>query len=235
LSRHLFGGSPADYAMEKVGSSLLLRPEAVGTVWDSLTGGSQYTDLTDLTGTPVTTVTADEDGAVSFYGPDNIQFCYVDFGYGRRYGMTATDTGQLLAGFVAEGGQPGGWAQLDGSGKVPAAQLPADSQTATASKSAVITAPTGAVSYVIWRAPVACLVTAVHGYRVGGTGATINATMNGADLITTNLSLSTDSTWMSGATLQNTSVPAGAVLAVSVRSVTGTPTAVTVQIDVQGL
>lgn len=229
--RHEFGGSPADYAMEKVGNSLLLRPQAVGTVWDSLTGGTQYTDLTDLTGTPITTVTADSDGAVSFYGPDGVTTLYVDFGYGRRYVMTATDTGEILAGFMAQGGVPGGWADLDGTGLIDPALLPA----AFASKGLVFTAPTGAVSYTVWRAPQACTVTAVRGYRSGGTGATINATTNGADLATTDLSLSTDVTWMAAAALQNTALAAGDSIALAVRSVAGTPSAVTVQIDVQGL
>jgi hypothetical protein len=229
--RYAFGGSPADYAMEKVGNSLLLRPSAVGTVWDALAGGTQLTDLTDLTGTPITTVTADGDGAVSFNGPDGVTSCYVDFGYGRRYVMVATDTGEILAGFMAQGGIPGGWVQLDGTGLINPAQLP----TAFASKGLVFTAPTGAVAYTVWRAPQACTVTAVRGYRSGGTGATVNATTNGADLATTDLSLPTDVTWMAAATLQNTALAAGDSIALAVRSVTGTPTAVSVQIDVKGL
>jgi hypothetical protein len=110
--------------MEKVGNQLLLRPAAVGTVWDALTGGTQLTDLTDLTGTPVTDVTADSDGAVSFFGPDAVTTVYVDFGYGRRYALAAVDTGAVLTGFMAQGGQPDGWATLDGTGKVPSSQLP---------------------------------------------------------------------------------------------------------------
>lgn len=229
--RHQFGGSPSDYAMEKVGNQLLLRPAAVGTVWDALSGGTQLTDLTDLTGTPITTVTATSDGAVAFYGPDGVTGCYVDFSYGRRYVMAATDTGQILANFMAQGGAPSGWANLDGTGHINPAQLPA----AFASKGLVFTAPTGAVSYPIWRAPQACTVTAVRGYRSGGTGATINATTNGSDLATTDLSLATDVTWMAAATLQNTALAAGDSIALAVRSIAGTPTAVTVQIDIQGL
>ncbi|WP_329376014.1 glycosyl hydrolase family 28-related protein [Streptomyces sp. NBC_01483] len=122
--RHLFGGSPADYAMEKVGNQLLLRPLSVGTVWDAASGGTQITDLTDLTGTPITTVTADSSAAVAFAGPDGVTNLYVDFGYGRRYAMAAIDLGPVLAAFIATGGDPGGWAQLDGSGLVPSAQLP---------------------------------------------------------------------------------------------------------------
>lgn len=123
MARQLFGGSPSDYAMEKVGSQLLLRPAAVGTVWDALTGGTQLTDLTDLTGNPVTEVTADGDGAVAFYGPDGVTSVYIDFGYGRRYALAAVNTGAILAAFMGQGGAPGGWAQLDGSGMLSGAQV----------------------------------------------------------------------------------------------------------------
>lgn len=121
--RHIFGGSPSDYAMEKVGTSLVLRPAAVGTVWDSLTGGTQLIDLTDLTGTPITTVTADSDGAVSFFGPDGVTSLYVDFGYGRRFALTAIDVGSTLAAFMATAGTANGLATLDSGGQVPVSQL----------------------------------------------------------------------------------------------------------------
>ena len=122
--RHLFGGSPSDYAMERVGMQLLLRPQSVGTVWDALTGGTQITDLTDLTGTPTTSVTADSDGAVSFYGPDGVTKLFVDFGYGRRYAMAAIDLGDSLDTFLAQGGLASGWAQLDSGGRLPLGQIP---------------------------------------------------------------------------------------------------------------
>ncbi|MBP5918676.1 hypothetical protein F3K34_43620 [Streptomyces sp. LBUM 1486] len=124
MARHFFGGSPSDYAVERVGTDLQLRPGAVGTVWTARTGGTQITDLTDLTGTPIEEVTADEDGAVSFHGPDGEAVLYVDFNYGRRYVMAATDTGSILADFIASGGEPNGWAPLDGTGMIEAARLP---------------------------------------------------------------------------------------------------------------
>src|ERR1043165_5236592 len=95
--RHLFGGSTSDYAMERVGNQLLLRPGATGTVWDAVTGGTQLTDLTDLGGTPTASVIAAADGAVTFYGPDEVTTCFIDFGYGRRYSLIAAD----IAGTVA--------------------------------------------------------------------------------------------------------------------------------------
>lgn len=122
--RHAFGGSPSDYAMEKVGNQLLLRPEAVGTVWDAATGGTQITDLEDPTGAAITTVTAAEDASVVFYGPDGVTFLYVDFGYERRFALAAMDLGDAFDTFLAQGGIADGWATLDSSGVVPAAQLP---------------------------------------------------------------------------------------------------------------
>lgn len=130
--RHIFGGSPSDYAMERVGSQLLVRPDATGTVWDSLTGGTQLTNLTDLVGNPISQITADADGAVTFMGPDDVTSVYVDFGYGRRYTMAATDTGGILAGFMQQGGTPGGWAQLDPSGVIPPEQLPTTAEGGSA-------------------------------------------------------------------------------------------------------
>ena len=95
--RHHFGGSPADFAMERVGNQLLLRPGAVGTVWDATTD-TPVTDLTDLAGNPIDKVTADADGAVAFMGPDDVTALRIDFDYGRRYTLTATDLGSAVDG-----------------------------------------------------------------------------------------------------------------------------------------
>jgi hypothetical protein len=121
----------------------------------------------------------------------------------------------------------------DGGLTAPSLTLPA--AATTVSKSLVITAPAGAVSYVVWRAPKACTVVAVRGYRVGGTGATINAQKGTSDLLATDLSLSTAATWLSGPSIQNGSFAAGDSLTVAIRSVTGSPTAVTIQVDLQGV
>ncbi|WP_369211319.1 hypothetical protein [Streptomyces flavofungini] len=120
----------------------------------------------------------------------------------------------------------------DGGVTAPSLTLPATATTV--SKTAVITAPAGAVSYVVWRAPKACTVVAVRGYRVGGTGTTVNAVKNSSDLLATDLSLSTAATWLSGPSVQNASMAAGDSLTLTIRSVSGTPTAVTIQVDLQG-
>jgi hypothetical protein len=129
--------------MERVGNQLLVRPGAVGTVWDSLTGGTQLTDLTDLTGGPITEVTADADGAVAFMGPDGDTTVYVDFGYSRRFTLVATDIGDVVTDFIVQGGTPGGWAQLNGSGHLDADQVDPDWFTPYAAKAAVATETAG--------------------------------------------------------------------------------------------
>ncbi|MEV4974456.1 right-handed parallel beta-helix repeat-containing protein [Streptomyces scopuliridis] len=138
-------------------------------------------------------------------------------------GLHSTSTGTLILGPSVT--------EATGPTDAPVRTAP----TATASKALVITAPGGASAYVIWRAPKACTVTAVRGYRVGGTGASINAQKNAADLLATDLSLSTPATWLSGPSVQNATFNAGDTLSVAVRSVTGSPAAVTVQVDVQGV
>jgi hypothetical protein len=104
----------------------------------------------------------------------------------------------------------------------------------TTEKSAVFPAPTGAVSYAVWRAAKPVTITAVRAYRSGGTGVTVNASKNGtADLLATDLSLSTDVTWLSGASMQNASFAAGDFLVMKITSVTGTPAYVTIQVDMR--
>jgi hypothetical protein len=150
----------------------------------------------------------------------------IDTGYlhADTQGLYSTSSGTLIVGANVT--------TASGPTTAPARTLPS---VATATKAATVTAPTGAVTYVIWRAPQACTVTAVRGYRSGGTGATINATRSGADLAATDLSLSTDTTWLSAPALQNTAVAAGDAIAVAVRSASGSPAYVTIQIEVQGL
>lgn len=101
MARHLFGLGPADYAIQPLSTSLVLVPGAVGTVWTALTGGSQLTDLQDLSGNAITQITADSKGQVGFYGPDTVASCYVDFGFSPRYLMTATDLGAIADSLTA--------------------------------------------------------------------------------------------------------------------------------------
>ncbi|MEU0098269.1 glycerophosphodiester phosphodiesterase [Streptomyces sp. NPDC006267] len=87
--------------MEQVGDQLLLRPGATGTVWDAVAGGTQLTDLTDTSGLPVTSAVAASDGFVTFYGPEDVTAVYLDFGFGRRYAMVASDIAETISARVA--------------------------------------------------------------------------------------------------------------------------------------
>lgn len=98
VARHLFGYGPSDFAMQPVGTALELVPGATGTVWDSVTDGTQITDLTDVNNAAITSLTADENAVVAFYGPDGVSSLYVDFGFGLRFLMVATDLGSLIDG-----------------------------------------------------------------------------------------------------------------------------------------
>ncbi|MET7363245.1 glycosyl hydrolase family 28-related protein [Streptomyces sp. NPDC005562] len=109
---------------------------------------------------------------------------------------------------------------------VAVSQIPAMST----SRSAVITAPTVG-SYVVWRTPHACTVTAVRAYRTGGTSATVNVKAGLRDLLSTDMSLVTPDSWLTGPNVQNPAVAAGEAIAFDIRSVAGSPTSVTMQID----
>jgi len=100
------------------------------------------------------------------------------------------------------------------------------------SRGGSVLTPTVAVNIIVWRAPFACTVTNVRGYRVGGTGATINARRNGAsNHLSSALSLTSADTWMDGGAVQNTAYVAGDKLEIMVVTVAGSPDQVAVQID----
>src|SRR3990172_9495096 len=98
-------------------------------------------------------------------------------------------------------------------------------------KGGVFLAPTGASTAVAWRAPFTCTVTNVRGYRVGGTGATINAKKNGSAHLAGDLSLTSADTWMDGGAVQNQNYVAGDSLELALVSVAGNPTEVSIQVD----
>lgn len=121
---------------------------------------------------------------------------------------------------------------VDAAGIITAVGLILPAAATTFSRSGVFTSPT-ATTVVVWRAPKACTVVAVRGYRVGGSGATINAAKNGSDLMSTDLSLVTADSWLSDAGLQNEDFSVGDTLTLEIASVAGSPTAVTIQVDLQ--
>ena len=93
--------------------------------------------------------------------------------------------------------------------------------------------PSGSnVTDALWRAPKGCTIVGIYGYRVGGTGAVVNAQI-GATKAATDLSLTSADAYMA-ATLDSAHVKmaAGDVLSSLIVSVAGTPTSVRIQVDV---
>lgn len=87
-------------------------------------------------------------------------------------------------------------------------------------------------AFVAWRAPFAAQLTGLRAYRVGGSGATVNARKNGvANHLPVDLSVSVVGAWIDGGVLQNASYAAGDTLEVVFAAVTGSPTQLIVQID----
>lgn len=105
------------------------------------------------------------------------------------------------------------------------------------SKSAVIDNPDGisaARNYMLWKVPFACTVKNITGYRLGGTGATINARKNGSDNhLESALSLADAETFYNNTTIQNATYAAGDTLQAMIVSVDGNPTQILIQIDVE--
>lgn len=100
------------------------------------------------------------------------------------------------------------------------------------SRGGTVLNPTAAIDVIVWRAPYSCTVTNVRGYRVGGTGATINARRNNSsNHLSTALSLTSADQWMDGGSVQNTAYVAGDELEIMVVTVAGSPTQVAVQVD----
>ena len=97
----------------------------------------------------------------------------------------------------------------------------------------VFETPAGSVLRAVTRLAGAAAVTGVRAFRVGGTGATVNARADADTLLPVDLSVASASTWISAPSLHNTAVAPGTSLQVEVTGVTGSVTYVVVQIDYQ--
>jgi pectate lyase-like protein len=160
--------------------------------------------------------------------------------HGALTGLSDDDHTQYQK--VSEKDQANGYASLDGTTKVPIAKVPTGTSASTValgdhthagviSRGATVLNPV-ASDLIVWRAPYACTVTNVRGYRVGGTGATINARRNGTSAhLSSDLSLTSADTWVDGGAVQNTAYAAGDKMEIRVMSVAGAPTQVAIQVD----
>jgi hypothetical protein len=91
---------------------------------------------------------------------------------------------------------------------------------------------TAAIDSVVWIATRTCTVTSIKGFRIGGTGATINAgNLSTGNHLASHLSLVNASTVYDGGAVQSTSYTTGQVLKIYVISVSGGPTQITIQVN----
>ena len=86
-------------------------------------------------------------------------------------------------------------------------------------------------SIIIGRAPEDGTVTAIYAYRAGGTSCSIDGEIDGTD-ITSSAIATSDGSWVSG-TVSAGSVVAGDSIAAAITAVSGTPTVVCLQIEIQ--
>lgn len=132
--------------------------------------------------------------------------------------FVVTSNGRML--ICTAAGSPGTWVRVGGE---------------PFSKGAAFANPAGvaASTVAVWTATVACTALAIKGYRIGGTGATVQAYRNttGSPIRSAALSLSSASQWIDGGDIQNTAFAAGDSLLIAVASASGGPTQVSVQVN----
>ncbi|TYK45148.1 hypothetical protein [Actinomadura decatromicini] len=100
MARHWFGQSPSDWTFSvDAGDGVVLAGSVTVTLWNAAAGGTQYTDLLDAAGTPITEVVTGDGSTLpkgtipQFQGPDGIGELWADAGGGIRYRLTPTDLG----------------------------------------------------------------------------------------------------------------------------------------------
>ncbi|MBZ6250398.1 hypothetical protein KVH27_18680 [Streptomyces olivaceus] len=94
MARAVFGATVADYVVTPSDGQWGIGANLPITFWDAINEGAQYTDLQDLSGTPITEVTTNSVGSIpQFLGPDGVTGMWVEAGGGARVWMEAHDTG----------------------------------------------------------------------------------------------------------------------------------------------
>lgn len=103
MARYLYAASPADYVVDA--NTGLPIPGAVVTVWSARSGGSQITDLQDLSGTAVSSVTANAQGFYAFYCPDGYtENVWLSTGTGDRLVCRTVESPALVSQVVGKAG-----------------------------------------------------------------------------------------------------------------------------------
>ena len=91
-------------------------------------------------------------------------------------------------------------------------------------------APVASAAHVAWRAPVACKVVKLYGYRTGGAAATVNAQIGSDDVLAANLTAGNGAFAAGTPTGTAGEMAAGEVLSLEVAS--GDATLVIIQADI---
>lgn len=99
MTRHMYGQGPSDWTFSVgAANAATLAGSITITFWNQSTSGTQYTDLLDASGSPITSVTS-SDGSSGlpigtiplFFGPDGVTTMWADGGGGYRSMVTAHD------------------------------------------------------------------------------------------------------------------------------------------------
>lgn len=100
MARYWFGKSPADWTFTTgSGDTVVLAGGVAVTFWNAESGGTQYTDLLDASGTPITQVITGDGTTLptgvipQFQGPDNVAVLWADAGGGTRYRLVGDLSG----------------------------------------------------------------------------------------------------------------------------------------------
>jgi hypothetical protein len=92
VARYTYGGGIADYLVTPSDSLWGVAPGAVVTFYSAADGGTQYTDLLTEGGTPITEITADENGFLpTFQGPDGVTLMWASAGGASRVWLKPRD------------------------------------------------------------------------------------------------------------------------------------------------
>ncbi|MEU5908898.1 MULTISPECIES: hypothetical protein [Actinomycetes] len=126
MARQSFGAGVGDFVVRPADGLWGVGVGAVVTFWDAPTDGTQLTDLLDASDSPITSVTADEYGALPrFRGPDGVTGMWADAGGSSRAWM---DAHGITSSGGGSGGGGGGFTQL--VRVVASATAPADVRAA---------------------------------------------------------------------------------------------------------
>lgn len=89
MTRYIYGGGGDGDIIKPTGVPFI---SATANVFDARTGGTQITDLQNMSGANITAITTDAFGQAIFYGPDNYtNVLWLDFGTGIRWGLSPKD------------------------------------------------------------------------------------------------------------------------------------------------